>query len=102
MNYGRRSGVVEAACKNLIGARMKKSGMRWTIDGGQTILTLRSIILSNRWGNFWSYFIEQHFTEFQTQYQAYTLFLGWVSCLNPTYQADLIIIIFKLLLETSG
>ncbi len=60
------SGVVEAACKNLIGARMKKSGMRWSVDGGQTILTLRSIILSNRWGNFWSYFIEQHFTEFQT------------------------------------
>jgi hypothetical protein len=60
------SGVVEAACKNLIGARMKKSGMRWSVDGGQTILTLRSIILSNRWEKFWSYFIEQHFTEFQT------------------------------------
>ena len=60
------SGVVESACKNLIGARMKKSGMRWTIDGGQTILTLRSIILSNRWDQFWSYFIRQHFPEFQT------------------------------------
>ena len=60
------SGVVEAACKNLIGARMKKSGMRWSVDGGQTILTLRSIILSNRWENFWAYFIEQHFAEFQT------------------------------------
>ncbi len=57
------SGVVEAACKNLIGARMKKSGMRWSIDGGQTVLTLRSIILSNRWEKFWSYFIRQHFSE---------------------------------------
>jgi len=60
------SGVVEAACKNLIGARMKKSGMRWTIDGGQTVLTLRSLILSNRWEKFWSYFLEQHFPHFQT------------------------------------
>jgi len=60
------SGVVEAACKNLIGARMKKSGMRWTIDGGQTVLTLRSLILSNRWENFWLYFIEHHFPDFQT------------------------------------
>ena len=60
------SGVVEAACKNLIGARMKKSGMRWTIDGGQTVLTLRSLILSNRWEEFWSYFLRQHFREFQT------------------------------------
>jgi hypothetical protein len=60
------SGVVEAACKNLIGARMKKSGMRWTIDGGQTILTLRSLILSNRWEKFWLYFICQHFPDYQT------------------------------------
>jgi len=60
------SGVVEAACKNLIGARMKKSGMRWTIEGGQTVLTLRSLILSNRWETFWQHFLRQHFPQFQT------------------------------------
>jgi len=60
------SGVVEAACKNLIGARMKRAGMRWTIDGGQTVLTLRALILSNRWEKFWSYFVGQHFPDFQT------------------------------------
>lgn len=54
------SGVIEAACKNLIGARMKKSGMRWTIEGGQTILTLRSLILSNRWEKFWIYLLNRH------------------------------------------
>ncbi len=57
------SGVVEAACKNLIGARLKKSGMRWTISGGQTILSLRSLILSNRWEQFWAFFISRHFPE---------------------------------------
>jgi hypothetical protein len=60
------SGVVEAACKNLIGARLKKSGMRWTIDGGQTVLTLRSLVLSNRWEHFWSFFLDRHFPEFGT------------------------------------
>ena len=60
------SGIVEAACKNLIGARMKKSGMRWTIDGGQTVLTLRSLILSNRWEHFWTFFVNRHFPEFGT------------------------------------
>ena len=60
------SGVIEAACKNLIGARMKKSGMRWTIDGGQTILTLRSLILSGRWEEFWNYFIQRHFPKNRT------------------------------------
>ncbi len=60
------SGVVEAACKNLIGARMKKSGMRWSINGGQAVLTLRSLILSNRWEQFWAFFVSRHFPEFGT------------------------------------
>jgi len=60
------SGVVEAACKNLIGARMKKSGMRWTINGGQAVLTLRSLILSNRWEHFWAFFVNRHFPEVRT------------------------------------
>jgi hypothetical protein len=60
------SGIVEAACKNLIGARLKKSGMRWTIDGGQTVLTLRSLVLSNRWEHFWAFFLDRHFPEVGT------------------------------------
>lgn len=60
------SGIVEAACKNLIGARMKKSGMRWTINGGQTVLTLRSLILSDRWEHFWAFFVNHHFPEVGT------------------------------------
>jgi hypothetical protein len=67
------SRVVEAVCKNLIGARMKKSGIGWTIDGGQTVLTLRGLILSNRGEKFGAYFLGRHFADFQTQYQAYAL-----------------------------
>ena len=47
------SGVVEAACKSVVKARMCRSGMRWTQGGGQTILSLRSLIKSNRWGKCW-------------------------------------------------
>lgn len=47
------SGVVEAACKTLVAERLKQSGMRWTIRGGQAILTLRSLMQSNRWENAW-------------------------------------------------
>jgi hypothetical protein len=60
------SGVVEVACKNLIGARIKKSGMRWSIDGGETVLILRSIILINRWEQFYAYFLKQHFSKLKT------------------------------------
>lgn len=35
------SGVVEAACKTLVTQRMKQSGMRWSEEGGQAVLTLR-------------------------------------------------------------
>ena len=47
------SGVVEAACKTLIGQRLKRSGMRWSIEGGQNIINLRGIVLSRRWDAFW-------------------------------------------------
>lgn len=35
------SGVVEAGCKNVIGARLKQSGMHWTTRGATGITTLR-------------------------------------------------------------
>jgi len=47
------SGVVEAACKTLVTQRMKQSGMAWRQSGGQAILTLRSLIQSNRWKPAW-------------------------------------------------
>ncbi len=60
------SGVVEAACKNLIGARLKKSGMSWSKRGGQNVLNLRGLILSNRWETFWNYFLQLHFPDYAT------------------------------------
>jgi hypothetical protein len=35
------SGVVESACKAVIGQRLKLSGMRWTVAGADAIATLR-------------------------------------------------------------
>ena len=46
------SGPVEAAAKTLIGHRLKRSGMRWTREGGQQILNLRVHVQSKRWGAF--------------------------------------------------
>ncbi|MDJ0864106.1 MAG: hypothetical protein QNJ82_17945 [Gammaproteobacteria bacterium] len=47
------SGVVEAACKTLVTQRMKRSGMRWRHDGGQAILTFRSLVQSERFEHGW-------------------------------------------------
>lgn len=43
------SGVTEAACKTIVTQRLKLSGMRWTKQGAQTILTLRVVLLSGIW-----------------------------------------------------
>jgi len=47
------SGVMEASCKTLVTQRLKRSGMAWAMPGGQAILTLRSLIQSNRWRPAW-------------------------------------------------
>ncbi|MEE8392374.1 MAG: hypothetical protein V3S14_16470 [Anaerolineae bacterium] len=47
------SGVMEASCKTLVTQRLKQSGMSWTQAGGQPILTLRSLIQSDRWQPAW-------------------------------------------------
>ena len=49
------SGVIEAACKHIVGSRLKQSGMEWTVDGANAILALRCGMLSNRFEDFWEY-----------------------------------------------
>ena len=48
------SGPVEAACKTVVGNRLKRSGMRWSLEGGQNVLNLRTAVKSNRWDTLWS------------------------------------------------
>ena len=43
------SGTVESACKNVAAARMKGSGMTWTLDGARHMLQLRASIMSSRY-----------------------------------------------------
>ena len=40
------SGVVGSGCKTLVVTRLKRPGMRWTVDGGDEILGLRSCTLT--------------------------------------------------------
>jgi hypothetical protein len=43
------SGVVEAGCKTVLGARLKQSGMHWTTRGATAITTLRCQHASRAW-----------------------------------------------------
>jgi hypothetical protein len=48
------SGPVEGSCKNIVKKRMCQSGQRWSLRGGQAILSLRAIVKSERWTLFWN------------------------------------------------
>jgi hypothetical protein len=46
------SGMVEAGCKVTIGARLKQSGMHWSLEGSNAIIALRCAKLSGRLESF--------------------------------------------------
>ncbi len=60
------SGVVEAACKTLVSARLKRSGMAWRLCGLQAIATLRSLIQSERWSAGWELLAAEYRSEVRT------------------------------------
>jgi hypothetical protein len=54
------SGVIEAGCKTVIGARCKQSGMFWSVPGAQNILAFRCIYASRRLDSFWKSRLNRH------------------------------------------
>jgi len=54
------SGVVEAGCKTVIGARCKQSGMFWGKPGAENVLALRCIHASRRLDEFWKERLNAH------------------------------------------
>ena len=53
------SGCVEGACKNLIKDRMERSGMRWSLEGAEAMIQLRSLYLSGDLDDYWDFHLEQ-------------------------------------------
>jgi hypothetical protein len=45
--------VVEAGCKVVIGTRLKRAGMHWSVRGANAIIALRCCKLSGRFEDFW-------------------------------------------------
>lgn len=51
------SGVTEAACKTVFAQRLKRSGMTWSVAGGQVIVDLRVLVLSQVWDKAYAAFL---------------------------------------------
>ena len=48
------SGVIEAGCKTVVGARLKQSGMFWTVEGANAIIALHCTLLSGKFEDYWA------------------------------------------------
>lgn len=53
------TGVIEGACRHLIKDRMDITGARWGLDGAEAILTLRALISSNDFDQYWTFHLAQ-------------------------------------------
>jgi hypothetical protein len=47
------TGVLEAGCKVVVGTRLKRAGMHWSVSGANAIIALRCAKLSGRFEDFW-------------------------------------------------
>ena len=54
------SGVTESTCKLLLCDRLRRTGMRWTQNGGQAVLTLRAWRISGCFDHAWKLLMEEN------------------------------------------
>jgi len=57
------SGIVEATCKSLVSQRLKLSGMCWKENGGQAILTFRSLLQSELFDLAWKLLSKEYISD---------------------------------------
>jgi hypothetical protein len=57
--YPLGSGVVESTCGHTVKDRMEGSGRRWSINGAESTLLLRSIVTSHDWDAYWESHMRQ-------------------------------------------
>ena len=57
--YPIASGVIEGACHHFVKDRMEGAGMRWELEGAQSMLSLRALYLNDQWDAFIAYRIAQ-------------------------------------------
>lgn len=52
------TGVIEGACRHLIGDRLDITGARWGLQGAEAILTLRATISNGDFDDYWRYHLD--------------------------------------------
>ena len=69
MNYERvlrwglpiSTGVIEGACRHLVKDRMDRTGARWSLDGAEAVLMLRSVRSSADFDDYWAFHLAREY-----------------------------------------
>jgi hypothetical protein len=62
LNYAERlatgrpigSGMIEGACKNYIGRRLKQTGARWVVANANRMANLTALVYADQWTDYWA------------------------------------------------
>lgn len=62
LNYAERlatgrpigSGMIEGACKNYIGRRLKQTGARWVVANANRMANLTALVYADQWTQYWA------------------------------------------------
>jgi hypothetical protein len=71
--YPIATGVIEGACRHLVKDRMERAGMRWSLEGAQAMLDLRSIHISGQWDQFTAHRIRNETERLYPRARTHTL-----------------------------
>jgi hypothetical protein len=59
--YPIATGVIEGACRYLVKDRMEKTGARWSLEGAEAVLKLRSLQASGDFDEYWEFHLQQEY-----------------------------------------
>jgi len=64
------TGIIEGACRHLVGDRMGVTGARWSLPGAQSVLWMRAVHASGDTGAYWDFHIRaEHQRNHLSKYQ---------------------------------
>jgi hypothetical protein len=64
------TGVIEGACRHLVGDRLDVTGARWGLAGAEAVLKLRALHTNGDFDAYWRFHVRQeHRRVHQTRYQ---------------------------------
>lgn len=73
------TGVIEGACRFMVRDRMEVTGARWSLDGAESVLKLRALVINGDFDAYWEYHIQcehrrNHMSKLRNPEQLETLF----------------------------